>query len=230
MDIQLTGVNRARVVAVVASLLVAGCTRNIVPKSDPDGPAVTADGVLVFGSIVHVIDGEVRLPYGAFRPSIPAPHLDLVQIETGRTFQTRAVGKTGGTYAWRLEPGHYVIGGIGQGQFIDDHRITWPRLAFAVGDGRSPVYLGNLRLVGTSYAEPYTLSTGTKGVSKGIRYRFEVDDAMDRTGVPTGGSATKSLIFHRPGMPIGESLIDRLNASPSAVIDEIFRSQDAMAR
>jgi hypothetical protein len=206
----------------MACLVVAGCALSIVPQGEREAPVTTHDGVLVFGKITYIVDGEIRLPYGAFRPSIQPPFLDLIQLESGNPFQTRAVSSNDGSYVWRMQPGHYVISGIGQGQFADDYRRAWPRLAFEVKTGGAANYLGHLQLRGKRYEEPYTLSTGTQGVSRGIRYEFIIEDEADRTGVPAGMPLQKSLIFYRSNMPIGEPLVNRWRASKEQVIREIF--------
>jgi hypothetical protein len=203
-------------------VLCGGCALSIVPQADSNEPVATESGVLVFGNIIYIIDCETKLPYGAFRPLIPPPHLDLLQLENGNPLQSRSVSSADGSYTWRMQPGHYVISGIGQGQFIDDYRIAWPRLAFKVEAGGTPIYLGNLQLIGRRYAESYTLSTGTKGVSRGIRYEFLVVDELSLANVPSGGAPKKSLMFYRPNMPTGEQLVDRWRISRDRVIKDIF--------
>jgi hypothetical protein len=203
-------------------LTVAGCALSIVPQGERDAPVATDEGVLVFGRITYVVDGVIRLPYGAFRPSIQPPFLDLFQLDSGNPLQTHAAGSVDGSYVWRMRPGHYVISGIGQGQYTDDYRITWPRLAFQVKAGGAANYLGHLQLRGKRYAEPYTLSTGTQGVSRGIRYEFIIEDEADRGGAPAGIPLQQSLIFHRANMPIGESLVNRWRVSKDGIIREIF--------
>jgi hypothetical protein len=148
---------RLRMAFAAVGVLVGGCSLSVIPQADSNSPPATQSGVLVFGKVTYIIDGETKLPYGAFRPSIPAPHLDLLQLENGNPFQSHGVSSSDGSYMWRMQPGHYVISGIGQGQLIDDYRIVWPRLAFKVSATGAPTYLGNLQLIGRRYAEPYTL-------------------------------------------------------------------------
>ncbi|WP_373077545.1 hypothetical protein [Zhongshania sp.] len=211
-----------KTLVLIVSILLGGCALSIIPQADFNKALAPDGGVIVFGSITYIIDGEVQLPYGAFRPAIPAPHVDLLRIEDGKPFQSHGVASADGSFSWRMQPGHYVISGIGQGQFIDDYRITWPRLAFKVSAGDAPMYLGDLQLIGKRYAEPYTLSTGSTGVSKGIRYEFSVIEALSSKRLPSGRPAETSLIVQRPNMLIGEQLIDRLGISPEQVIAEIF--------
>ncbi|WP_309678355.1 hypothetical protein [Polaromonas sp.] len=79
-----------------------------------------------------------------------------------------------------------------------------------------------MQLIGRRYAEPYTLSTGTKGVSRGIRYEFLVVDELSRASIPSGGPPGKSLMFYRPNMLIGEQLVNHWRISKDQVMKEIF--------
>jgi hypothetical protein len=97
-----------------------------------------------------------------------------------------------------------------------------------VPEGARVAYLGHLVLEGTSYSEDYVLSTGTKGTSKGVRYRFRVEDEMasqlPRVSAWTAqGAPARSLFFHDPGMPIGEPLVQQWRASKEDLIRRIFR-------
>lgn len=219
-----------RLLVIVIGMLVAGCSLTIVPKGDLNAPPANDGSVLVFGRVTYVIDGETKLPFGPFRPAIPAPHLDLLQLESGDPFQTLGVNGADGSYAWRLQPGHYIISGIGQGQFQDDYRIAWPRLAFEVKSGAAPVYLGHLELIGTRFAEPYTLSTGTQGVSRGIRYRFEVKDELEQSGRRPLEPTLKALMVHRANMPIGERLVERWRVAKEQLIGDLFGSNAQLLR
>lgn len=214
-----------RAVAVVAALALSGCALRIVPQAAVGEPPATDDGVVVFGRINYVIDGRLPLPYGAFRPDVPPPFVDLLNLDTGVPFQSHAVARADGSFAWRLPPGHYVVSGIGQGTFGDDYRITWPRIAFRVPGAEAPVYLGHLQLAGTRYTETFTYSTGRVSTTSGIRYRFAVQDEG-----PAGRSAytradaapVTSLMFVKADMPIGEPLLRAWNASREDTIERIF--------
>jgi hypothetical protein len=211
--------NKARFGGLFFVLLLAlqGCALRIAPEADPRASAPSVEGhVLVFGRINYVVDGEPKAPYGAFKPQWPAPFLSALHLETGDAVQSHAVRNEDGSFAWEFPPGHYVISRIGVGQYMDDTYIAWPRIAFHVPAGARRVYLGHLVLDGASYAEPYALSTGTKGVSRGVRYRFRIEDEAL-------AQADRSLFFHDPAMPIGEPLVDQWRADRGALIRKIFR-------
>jgi hypothetical protein len=214
------------VTAIAIGLAVSGCALRIIPSADPGEPPVTGDGVIVFGRINYVIDGGMPLPYGAFQPDVPPPFINALDLDTGASYQSPAVARTDGSFVWRLPPGHYVVSGIGQGRFTDDHRITWPRIAFRVPAAEAPVYLGHLQLVGTRYTETFTYSTGRVSTSSGIRYVFSVQNegpAVGGTRVAGAGAApVTSLMFVKPDMPIGETLVRSWNASRDQTIERIF--------
>lgn len=214
-----------RVVVIGTALALSGCALRIVPQAVVDEPPATADGVIVFGRINYVIDGRMPLPYGAFRPDVQPPFVDLLDLDTGVPYQSHAVARADGAFVWRLPPGHYVVSGIGQGTFGDDYRITWPRVAFRVPAADAPVYLGHLQLVGTRYKETFTYSTGRVATTSGIRYRFAVEDEgpAARSAYARAGAAPGiSLMFVKPDMPIGEPLMRAWSASREDAIERIF--------
>ena len=79
-----------------------------------------------------------------------------------------------------------------------------------------------MKLRGERYAEPYTLSTGTTGTHRGIRYTFEVVDDRDPSTVTATERGVSSPVFHDPNMPIGEALAERWRQSREDLIREIF--------
>lgn len=215
----------ACVMGVASALALSGCALRIVPQAAVGEPPATAEGVVVFGRVNYVIDGRMPLPYGAFRPDVPPPFVDLLNLDTGAPYQSHAVARADGAFAWRLPPGHYVVSGIGQGAFGDDYRITWPRIAFRVPADDVPVYLGHLQLVGTRYTETFTYSTGRVSTTSGIRYRFAVQDegpAGRAAYARAGAVPATSLMFVKADMPIGEPLVRAWNASREDTIERIF--------
>ncbi|KZE25318.1 hypothetical protein AVW16_03180 [Crenobacter luteus] len=208
----------ARATALLAvAMLVSGCGLHRVARGDANAAAARQPGhVLVAGRINYVIDGRVKAPYGAFRPAWPAPFVSATRLETGDTHASPAVADADGAFVWELPPGHYVISRIGCGTFSDDTYIAWPRVAFRVPADAPRVYLGHLRLLGTSYREAYTDSAGKPREYGGVRYRFEVVDEGARQGWKT------SPMFVRGDMPIGESLLNAWRASREATIARIF--------
>lgn len=215
-------------VLLAAAVALSGCALRIIPRADLGEPPATSDGIIVFGRLNYVIDGRMPLPYGPFRPDIPAPHVDALNLDTGAPYQSHAVARADGSFAWRLPPGHYVITGIGQGTYADNHRIAWPRVAFRVPAAGAPVYLGHLKLVGTRYTETFTYSTGRVSTSSGIRYAFSVEDEGAAGRGPFAGAGTAppvtSLMFVKPDMPIGESLVRAWDASRDETIGRIFEA------
>lgn len=213
----------ARAVAVVLALALSGCALRIVPQASVAQPPSTDEGVVIFGRINYVIDGRMPLPYGAFRPDVPPPFVDLLDLDAGTPYQSHAVARADGSFVWRLPPGHYVVSGIGQGGFGDDYRITWPRVAFRVPKAAAPVYLGHLQLVGTRYTETFTYSTGRVSTSSGIRYVFVVQDEGAAGRAPfAGASPVTSLMFVQPDMPIGEPLVRAGQGAREETITRIF--------
>ncbi|HEX9181248.1 MAG TPA: hypothetical protein VF859_12675 [Burkholderiales bacterium] len=221
---------RSFLAAGLVLLLAAGCDLNLVRRGDVRAlDSLPADRTLVFGRINYVVDGKPKAPYGAFRPAWPAPRLSALQLESGDPFASPAVEDADGSFLWELPPGHYVVSRIGVGQIWDDTFISWPRVAFRVPPGARLAYLGHLVLDGSAYTEEFTYSTGRKSTTTGIRYRFEVRDEMESQlaslGLPGSGTTravTRSLMFHDPGMPIGDSLLDAWRASKDGVITRIF--------
>jgi hypothetical protein len=214
--------------AVVLGVLGAGCT-SVFRAADTSEALVTSRGVMVYGRINYVIDGQSVLPYGAFKPAVPAPFINALRLEAGDSWQSMTVDKGDGSFLWRVPPGHYIVSGIGPGQLWDDYRITWPRIAFHVPAEGGPVYLGHLQLRGTRYAETSTLSTGKTVSTSGVRYAFVVEDAeaedqgiLARRGTIAGGAPTKSLMFQRDAMPIGQGLQEAWQRSREQLIADIF--------
>jgi hypothetical protein len=205
------GIGKARLgglfFALFALCVLAGCAR-IASRVDP-GQAPATGETTVFGRMGYVVDG-------AARPAWPAPFLDAVRLETGEALQTHAVDAGDGSFRWAFPPGSYVVTRIGAGTFTDDTYIAWPRVAFRVPAGGSPVYLGHLVLEGTSYSEDYVLSTGKKATSRGVRFSFRVRDEL-ASGTP------KSLFFHDAAMPAGDTLMERWRADREGLIRGIFR-------
>jgi hypothetical protein len=218
------------IAAGLALLVAAGCDLNLIRHGDVRAlDSLPSDKVLVFGRINYVVDGKPKTPYGSFRPAWPAPRLSALQLESGDPFATPAVADADGSFQWELAPGHYVVSRIGVGQIWDDTFIAWPRVAFRVPPGARLAYLGHLVLDGTSYTEEFTYSTGRRSTTSGIRYRFEVRDEMEvqfagfgPAGSGAGRLVVRSLMFHDPGMLIGEPLLDAWRASRDGVIARIF--------
>jgi hypothetical protein len=172
----------------------------------------------------------MKTPYGAFRPAWQAPFIHALRLESGDPVQSHAVANEDGSFYWEFPPGHYVISRIGVGTITDSFGtfITWPRVAFHVPAGARVAYLGHLVLDGTSYSEEYVLSTGTKGRSEGVRYRFRVEDEMQAqlpriAAWTAAGAPVRSLFFHDPQMPVGEPLVQQWRASKEDLIRRIFR-------
>jgi hypothetical protein len=191
--------NALRVAAAPAAL--AGCAINIVHEAAPDRQSDNLQTVIT-GRMNYVIDGQFVLPYKASRPGWPAPFLNAVDLRTGDVHAFPAVEAEQGRFRWQVAPGAYAVTRIGFGSFTDDTYIAWPRVALCVprAPGRT-VYMGHLRLEGSRHDEEVKLSTGTTYRSRGVRYRFTVEDEM-----ADAAAETKSLMRHLPDMPTGDRL------------------------
>lgn len=201
--------------------------RNSGP-ADIDRPS--AGMVVAFGRINYFVDGNIKAPYGAFRPKWPAPVVMAIQLESGLTFHTAAVSDDDGSFYWELPPGSYVITRIGVGQSTDDTYIAWPRIAFRVPAGPGAAYLGHLQLAGTSYLEHQVLSTGKAIELRGIRYRFRVLDELEAQAGAPGSRAGKirvrrALMFEDPEMPVGDRFAESWRASREELRSRIFGTQ-----
>ncbi|MFO1497181.1 MAG: hypothetical protein U1G07_02075 [Verrucomicrobiota bacterium] len=215
---------------IIVGLLLSGC--RTVPLRRVDGRSLKASrsgNAVVFGRIEYVIDGQSKLPYGFFRPRWPAPTVNATKLESGAALLTPAVQRDG-SFLWELPSGHYVITHFGGGQFTDDWSLAWPRIAFAIPAGAELVYLGDLTLAGTRRAKDFVYSTGRISRVRGIEYAFPITNqlpaALERLvkgrqlATP---SATVSLMFHDPAMPIGVTFLKRWQESPEALIDNVFQ-------
>jgi len=189
--------------ALALALLPGGCAIHAVPQARP-GQLSDEQATVVTGRMNYVIDGQLMLPYGAFKPRWPAPFMEAVDLKTGDVHAFPAVEPEQGRFQWRLAPGAYLVTRIGFGTFTDDTYIAWPGVLLCVPrvPGRT-VYAGHLRLEGTRHDEPVTLSTGTTYRSRGVRYRFRVEDEG------AGAGSVASLMQHRPELPAGDRLQQR---------------------
>lgn len=202
---------------IALAALLQGCALHPVAKAPTD--QVSSESLtVVTGRINYVIDGQIKTPYGAFRPAWPAPPMTALNLTTGDPHVFGQVADADGSFRWQLRPGAYVISSIGMGAFTDDTRISWPRVVLCVP--RAPgttVYLGHLRLEGRTYAEEVVLSTGTRYTSRGVRYGFRVVDEA-----PSGSSGQASrLMRHGPDMPIGDRLVERWKADATGLEREL---------
>lgn len=200
-------------VLLVPSAWLAGCAIHLVREAAPDRQSDEARTVIT-GRMNYVIDGRFVLPYKMSRPGWPAPFLNAVDLRTGEVHAFPAVEAEQGRFRWQVAPGAYAVTRIGFGTFTDDTYIAWPGVALCVprAPGRT-VYVGHLRLEGTRYDEEVRLSTGTTYRSRGIRYRFQVEDeAADAPGV------TRHLMRHVPDLPAGDRLQQQWQADAAALV------------
>ena len=201
----------------LAAAFLQGCALHPVAKA-PAHQVSSESLTVITGRVNYVIDGELKTPYGAFRPAWPAPPMMALNLSNGEPHAFGQVADADGSFRWQLAPGAYVISSIGMGSPTDDTRISWPRVVLCVP--RAPgttVYVGHLRLEGRTYVEEVTLSTGTRYTSRGVRYGFQVvDDASaDR---PRQASR---LMRHGPDMPIGDRLVERWKADAPGLEREL---------
>jgi hypothetical protein len=201
----------------LAAAFLHGCA--LQPVAQAPAHQVSSEALtVVTGRVNYVIDGQIKTPYGAFRPAWPAPPMMALNLTTGDPHVFGAVAAADGGFRWQLAPGAYVISSIGVGVFTDDTRISWPRVVLCVP--RSPgttVYLGHLRLEGRTYAEEVVLSTGTRYTSRGVRYGFQVVDEA-----PPGSPGQASCLMRcGPDMPIGDRLVERWKADATGLEREL---------
>lgn len=200
--------------AVVLSAALAGCA--IQTRADRDEVS-DASVAIVSGHMNYVIDGRVATPYGHGKGRWPAPFMNVVNLSTGRMHALPAVDDETGAFRWRIPPGAYLATRIGHGTFVDDTYIAWPQVAVCVPSvpGRV-VALGHLRLEGTRYEEPRQLSTGTRYVARGVRYRLVVvDDA------PAAPHEVPSPMRVDPSLPAGDGLQARFDADRVTLAREV---------
>lgn len=202
----------------LTAFALAGCGLSPVAKA-PRGMA-SGDGItVVTGRINYVIDGEMKAPYGAFRPAWQAPPMTAMSLSTGRILSFAAVDEADGAFRWQLPPGAYAIAGIGVGGYTDEARITWPRVVLCVP--RAPgatVQVGHLRLEGRRYTEDVVLSSGTRYTARGVRYAYRV---VDEAPTAPSGTVLQRPMRHLPGMPIGEVLEARRQADAAGLSREL---------
>lgn len=208
--------------------LLAGCAIVPVRRAQETSLHARPGRVLVFGKVNYVIDGEEKLPYGLFRPRWPAPILNATEVHSGAALHSPAVGREDGSFLWELPPGQYVISRIGVGQFTDETYIAWPRIAFQVPSDVNLVYLGHLRLVGTTTTNEMTLTTGRVSRVVAVRYTFDVKDELDRhvqrfpAALVQRTRPVRSLMFQDPKMPIGDRFVEMWRLSPTQLGRRIF--------
>jgi len=194
-----------------------GCALHPVATS-PASQVSSETLTVITGRVNYVIDGQIRTPYGAFRPAWPAPPMMALNLTTGHPHAFGQVADSDGSFRWQLPPGAYVISSIGMGTPTDETRISWPRVVLCVP--RAPgatVYVGHLRLEGRRYEEDVMLSTGTRYASRGVRYGFKV---VDETPGSTSGQVSR-LMRHWPEMPIGDRLVEHWKADAPGLEREL---------
>lgn len=207
-----------------ALALVAACLPGcaLQPVAKASAHQVSSELLtVVTGRVNYVIDGQIKTPYGAFRPAWQAPPMMALNLTTGDPHVFGPVANADGGFRWQLAPGAYVISSIGVGTYTDDTRISWPRVVLCVP--RAPgttVYAGHLRLEGRTYTEEVTLSTGTRYTSRGVRYGFKVVDEAP----PGSPQQISRLMRHAPDMPIGDRLVERWKADATGLERELCGS------
>jgi hypothetical protein len=191
---------------------------------DPTESAVTSDGLLVFGKVSYVIDGQPATRYGP-SGTLPTPSMDLVNLDTGEKLGSRRVQAEDGTFVWRLFPAHYVVTAIGS---KGEYRAPWPRVAFRVPAVLGSIYLGHLQLLGTTFSETVSTPEGKSEAVSGIRYTYAVLDEFDaanaRMRSVRGSESIKSLMFIDGSMPVEQAFLNAITTSREAMIDKIFGS------
>lgn len=204
-------------------LALCGCTLSWVPDAGP-GQRSDAQTTVVAGRINYIIDGRSMAPYGGPRPAWPAPVMTALNLQTGRLHAFGAVADADGSFRWRLVPGAYLADRIGVGQFTDDTYLAWPGVVLCVpaAPGRV-VYLGHLRLEGQRYSETVTLSTGTRYLSRGVRYRLVVVD--EGPPADAGEAALVRPMRVAPELPGGDALQRRWQADSASLVHQACGSR-----
>lgn len=191
--------------------LLQGCAMSWIRQAAPQ-EASTPEFTVVAGRMNYIVDGQAMAPYGS-APRWGAPNLIALRMEDGNPYVFPQVDEASGAFRVKVPPGAYVVTQIGP-PIQPDRHTTWPRLVLCVPATQGePVHAGHLQLLGTRYRETYTLSTGTQGVSQGVRYRFAVVDE--------GGNARRSLFREVPDLPIGQRLQERWLQDKGALIRQI---------
>lgn len=202
---------------IALTAFLQGCALQQVAKA-PLHQVSSESLTVITGRVNYVIDGQIKTPYGAFRPAWQAPPMMALNLTTGDPHVFGPVADADGSFRWQLAPGAYVISSIGIGSYTDETRINWPRVVLCVP--RAPgatAYLGHLRLEGRTYSEEVTLSTGTRYTARGVRYGFQVVDEA-----PSGAPGQVSrLMRHGPDMPIGDRLVARWQADAAGLEREL---------
>lgn len=202
---------------IALTAFLQGCALQPVAKA-PLHQVSSESLTVITGRVNYVIDGQIKTPYGAFRPAWQAPPMMALNLTTGDPHVFGQVADADGGFRWQLAPGAYVISSIGTGAFTDDMRITWPRVVLCVP--RAPgatVYVGHLRLEGRTHSEEVVLSSGTRYTSRGVRYGFQVVDEA----VPGSAGQVSRLMRHQADMPIGDRLVERWKADAAGLEREL---------
>lgn len=204
--------------SLLACATLAACALSPVAKAPP-GTVSGEQLTVVAGRVNYVIDGEMKAPYGPFRPAWQAPPMTAMNLATGNILSFAAVDGADGSFRWQLPPGAYAIAGIGAGAYADEQRITWPRVVICVPRAPgSTVYVGHLQLEGRRYSEEVVLSTGTRYTARGVRYGYRV---VDEGHAVSSGPVLRRLMRHVPDMPIGESLENRRQSDADGLVRQL---------
>ncbi len=194
--------------------LLQGCAMSWIRHASPQ-EASTPDFTVVAGRMNYIVDGQSMAPYGS-APRWGAPNLIALRMEDGNPYVFPQVDEATGAFRLKVPPGAYVVSQIGP-PIQPERHATWPRLVLCVPPTTGEVVnVGHLQLLGTRYRETYTLSTGTEGISQGVRYRFAVVDE--------GGAGRRSLFREVPDLPIGQRLQERWQQDKVGLIRQICGS------
>lgn len=192
-------------------VLLQGCAMSWIRSAGPQD-ASTPEFTVVSGRMNYIIDGELMAPYGS-APRWGAPNLIALRMEDGNPYVFPQVDETTGAFRVKVPPGAYVVSQIGPPAHLGRH-VAWPRLVLCVpASTGAVVQAGHLQLLGTRYRETYTLSTGTEGISQGVRYRYAVEDE--------GVAGLKSLFREAPDLPVGQRLQERWQQDRAGLIRQI---------
>lgn len=190
--------------------LLQGCALSWIRSADPQEIS-TAEFTVVAGRMNYIVDGQPMAPYGS-APRWGPPNLIALRMEDGNPYVFPQVDAATGAFRLRVPPGAYVVSQIGPPVW-PERSVGWPRLVLCVPASQGAVVnVGHLQLLGTRYRETYTLSTGSEGVSQGIRYRYAVVDE---------GGGVKSLFREVPDLPIGQRLQERWQQDRQSLIRTI---------